>query len=472
MSASAGRAGVALPALVAAVALLGLVAAAAAGEIAGLPPATPPFIPQRAEISVGNDIFGRGGLTDDHRTQQLVLALPLGERWVTAVEHSMLTLEKDTATPGRLDQLAASVGYRFGGSDGEMSGWSLLAGAGLRRVGNFGGARIQNGFHRLFDQRSIDLPYVETRQTDATGWLRLEHFAPFPGAGSNVPGAWRFGYWVQASGLASSDGQQDAALLGALTASRGWFGAWLGLRGDWREGYDADPVQREAARNDAGGFVVVGLRAGPVLLETSQGFQPDKAFGRLSFVADLPAGDWPRPPGGEWSLAGGFTVPELYLGLQGRGLLCGWLPCSERRHWRAVLDLRRGQPPLDSANDRYLDAWQFGAGLELEVAPAWLPRWLTLFGSAGAGWRSEQLKGDRYLTGAASERVGRAVGFGELGLRASTIGIGRHWGFRIQAALSGWLPAGSKRVSLAGRSERLQEPGIALLLGGVIEFRP
>ncbi len=449
-----------------------LPALARGGEIAGLPPATPPFISQRAEFSVGNDVFGRGSLTDDHRSQQLVLALPIADRWLAAVEHSMLTLEQDTATPGRLDQLAASLAYRLAGHRDGTRSWQLLSGAGLRRVGKFAGSRTQNSFHRLFDQRIVDLPYVSTRQTDAIAWLRVERAAPLPGRARSDARRWQFGYWVQASGLITTDGQQDAAALLALTVSRRWFDAWLGLRGDWREGYDRDPVQRETARNDAGGFVTAGLRAGPLLFESSQGFKSDEAFGRLAFIADLPGGGWPRGPGQALSLVGGLTLPEVYLALQGRGSLCGWLPCTERRQWRALLDLRAGQPPRSSANDRFADTWQLAAGLELELAPAWLPDWLGLFGSVGAGWRSERLEGELRLAGMASERIDRAVAVGELGLRASSIAVGEHWRFRIQAGLNGWLPAGAKRVSLAGQSARLQAPGLALLLGGVIEFRP
>ncbi|MDJ0928239.1 MAG: hypothetical protein QNJ73_11405 [Gammaproteobacteria bacterium] len=446
---------------------------ASAGEIPGLPPPTLPDIPYRAQISLGNDIFGRGGATDDHRTQQLMLSLSLGERWEITLDHSILTLEENTTTPGRLDELSGSIGYRLLGSAAESGRWRVLAGAGFRSVGEFDGDRMQNGFHNIFDQRIVGLPYVDTDQTDATFWLRGERAAVMPWAGlrelfgADAP----IGYWLHATALGTSDGQWDGAAAVHATVRKNWVNAWLGLRGDWREGYDRDPVQREAARNEAGAYVVMGMRLGPVILETAQGFESDEAFGRLAFIADFNSRSKHLQSVGEWGLAGGLTAPDVYVVLQPRTELCGLFDCGSGRRWRLLGDVRYGRPPIGSDIDRFVETFQLGLGLELESGIAGLPDWLSVFGSLGAGWRREQIKGELSFKGQKSAAIDEFVALGELGLRATSVAAGERWSFRIQAGLTGWLPAGSTTVAFVGGSEKLQEAGLALLLGGVIEYR-
>lgn len=443
-------------------------AIASAGEIPGLPPPTLPDIPQRAQIAISNDFFGRGGSVDDFRTQQMTFSGRIGERWEVALDHSILTNEHPPAgiQPGRIDQLSASAGYRFVDRTAAGGRTVLLGGGGVRAVGDYGGQRIQNGFHRLFDDRVVQVPYIDTDTLDATGWLRADHTGPLPWQGQG----WRFGYWLHGTTLLTTDGQWDGTVSASLTARRGVFDAWLGLRGDWREGYDQDAVQRATADNEQQLYGVLGLRWGPVLLETAQTAGND-AFGRLSFLADFSPVERPGP-GPEYSAGLAMTAPDVFAALQVRNEICGWLGCTESGRWRVLGELRYGRPQVGDSTDRFVTTWQLTAAIEREQYFNALPKWLSAYASVGAGWRQESIEGEQASKGLESEAVNRAVGTAEVGLRATTVAASRHWAMRLQAGLGGWLPAGSAEVAFAGGTETLQEPGFGITFGATIEFRP
>ena len=449
----------------------------AAGEIPGLPLPTPPEIPRTAQVTLGNDLLaGFGDVLDDFRTQQLVFDGRIGERWSIAVDHSIMTFEAPGFEDdwGRLDQLSASVGYDFLRPADGINGLTLTAGAGLRSYNDFGGAEIQNGVHRLVDDRIVRLPYTTTERTDATAWLRAQASAPLPWENLRelFGSGWQLGYWLHGTALATSDGQWDGVAAAHLTAKRGWFNAWLGLRGDWRNGYDRDPVQAAVADNEETAYLVVGLRFGPLIIETQQSSESDKGYGRVSLLADIAPASHRLKPGREFSLLFGVTAPQVYAQLQGRTGFCGWLACTESRRWRLLGDLRFGNPGIGNATDRYVRTLQLGAGLEAEQAFSWLPQWLTGYAWAGGGWRREQLRGDAALSGNASDEIDRFAALGEVGLRATTLAVSEQWALRLQVGVSGWLPFGSKDVAFAGGTETLQEPGITLSFSGLIEFRP
>lgn len=73
-----------------------------AGEIAGIPSQAPPFLQRDVELNLNNDFFGRGGSTDDFRTQQIILAARFGEDWLAVFDHSILKLGSSAAN-GRLE---------------------------------------------------------------------------------------------------------------------------------------------------------------------------------------------------------------------------------------------------------------------------------------------------------------------------------------------------------------------------------
>ncbi len=450
---------------------------ALAGEIPGLPTPTLPNIPREAIVTLGNDLLAGGStILDDSRTQQLMLETKLGDRWELALDHSILTYEAEgfELDWGRLDQLSGSLGYRLLQADESSGGLNFMVGAGFRSYGKYGGAEIQNGFHRLIGDRIFDLPYVETNREDLTLWLRGETHGDMPWDSlRNLFGEkGQVGYWVHATALATHDGQWDVTTAAHLTFSRAWFNAWLGLRADWREGYDRDLIQIATADSEETTYGVFGMRIGPLLLETQQSFESDKGFGRVSLIADINPTSRHRQPGLEYSLTAGVSVPEVNAVLQGRREFCGWLRCDDRRRWRLVGELRYGEPSINELTDRYVEVLQLGAGLELEQSfDAW-PDWLSTYGWLGAGWREEQVRGDEFRTGQDSDSEDTAVLLGEIGFRATTVAVSERWALRLQAGLSGWLPAGDERVAFAGDTEELLSPGLGVLFSAAIEFRP
>jgi hypothetical protein len=444
------------------------------GEIPGMPPPRLPTLdPVAIEIYSINDNMGRGKDIDDFRTEQMAFALSLGERWVGAVDYSILTLDKyaNEQPKGRLDQISASLGYRLFTRRGPGTATSLTLGGGFRATDNFGGARIQNGFHQLVDDRIVDAPYVDTNDTDGAAWLRAEHAAPLPWLeNAGDPGGWRWGYWLHGSTAVTTDGQSDGVVLANLTLSRGLFDAWLGLRGDWRSGYDQDRVQSAAANNEEGGYVTAGLRFGPILAETVQGFNADKAFGRISLFGGF--GDSPRSTlrDGASGLTVGVTIPRAQLLVQGRTPLCGVFGCGLSRRWRLVGDVRYGKPAAGTRADKYIRATQATLGIEFADRPASLPRWVSAYASASAGWRQEEFVGELALDNQESSREGSAVLMGEAGVRLALQPPDDAWRLQAQVGLNGWLPADSTRVDFAGGTERVLKPDASLLLGLVLDF--
>lgn len=189
-----------------------------AGEIPGLRSSLPTFIGSDFELTFSNDFLGRGGSVDDFRTQQIIIAADLGDSWTAVLDHSVLTLT-DSQTPGRIDQLSGSVGYRLLNESGGSAVNRITAGLGFRSVGDFSGERMQNGFHRLISSNVEDLPYSNLSETYLTAWIDAERYRLL----HQTDGGWRFGYWLRANSLVTSDGQWDGSLLVTGVASKSSF---------------------------------------------------------------------------------------------------------------------------------------------------------------------------------------------------------------------------------------------------------
>ena len=447
--------------------------AASAGEIPGMMPPRLPGLDAVAELYNSNDNLGRGKDVDDFRTQQFGVALTIEDRFLFALDHSLLTLDKyaDDLPEGRLDQLSASLGYRVLRQRDLQRQSNIDLGLGFRLTDNIGGSRIQNGFHQIVDDRIVESPYVDTSDVDGTAWLRADTAAPWPwlDAAANGEG-WSPGYWLHGATLLTTDGQSDGTLQASATVRRGIFDAWLGLRGDWRSGYDQDQVQSEVADNEEGLYVNVGVRFGPILVETTQGFDDDKAFGRVSVFSGFGGkGDLQRYQDGR-GVTVAITVPTAQVVAQGRIPLCRVFGCDWSNRWRLMADARWGKPTEGTAPDVYIESTQFGLGIELEDRPAFMPRWLSAYGSVGAGWRREQVFGELTLEGEEANTEGSALLMGEAGVRAALQPADSAWRLRVQMGLSGWAPFESQRVDFAGGRERVLQPDLALLVGGVLDF--
>ena len=462
------------PAVVLVTAFISAAGECPAAQIAGVPPPLPPDLERQVEIYFGNDFFGDGGDTDDFRTQQLSLTAALGERWMFVVDHSILTLEETGLGPeGRLDQFSGSFGYRFFSEAGTRVRQVLDAGSGFRYSGDLAGARMQNGFHQITNNEIKTMPYVDTERVDATLWAAFERTGVLnDDAGVPLLGeGWRLGYWGRGATMLTTDSQWDADLRIAATAGRKGFQTWLGVQASWREGYDRDNVQKQTARYEDGTGIVFGLRFGPVIIETEQQFNGDSSSGHLSFVSNGQALPQLADGVGKFGVQAGLTLPDITASLQGRWTNCNLLRCDERWQRTLVLEGRYGKPQYGSDVERFVETIQVAGALEF--ARPWSGRldWMSIYASAGIGWRSERLQGEGELGGQKSDIVGRPGLTGDAGVRFATSAQNESWNFMTQFGLSVWLPSSDGTVEFAGQDEQLQRPELVLLAGLLLEYR-
>jgi len=440
---------------------------AIAGEIPGLPAALPPYLEQSLGLTFSNDFLGRGGSVDDFRTQQIILTARPADRWTLLIDHSILTLS-DAASPGRTDQLSASFGYDLVNSNESRRNRRLSVGAGFRNSGEFAGERMQNGFHRLVGSQIESLPYTATERTAVTAWFDAEYYTVIREAREAVMfGDWRFASWWRVNALATSDAQRDASAALYAVANRRAVDIWLGLRRDWRNGYD-DPVQRATAAAEDDLAVVIGIRFGALVLETVQQLNNEASYGQLRLVSSgnksgSPAGPLPR-----FGIEAGFLLPDVHLHLAGRTRTS--LLTSDNSAWResAYVSIDYGEPQHADSNSVFIRSAQLGLGLELQRP---LQRdWLSVYGSVGAGWRDERLIGDGALAGERSSSAGSAVLLAAAGIRADASRLGARWNYRIQLGISGWVPVDDTQLQIGTMTFPVQEPALNVMLGMTFEF--
>ncbi len=430
-----------------------------AGEIPGLPPALLPLIDRDFALNFSNDFLGRGGSVDDFRTQQTIVTAKLNERWVAVLDHSILTLT-NSPTPGRVDQLSASLGYSIWGTADDSGVANVTIGGGIRSSGKYAGERMQNGFHRLISNNIDSLAYVNTDDTDATAWFdanRYRNFAKFD--------SWKTAYWLRAASLLTTGGQWDSSVSALAVASRGWMDFWLGLRHDWRSGYDADIVQIETARAEEDTAFLFGMRFGAFMLETVQQFNNDASYGQIVLVSSgvRDANQYVSAP--EFGIEFGFLLPDVELKLAGKKRFS--LLTDANSIWResAFVDFRYGKPQYEDDDSLFVDAFQVSAGMEWERPVAVGVNWLSYYGALGAGWRNEQLIRDGVGTSEKSQSVGKAVATGAAGVRFFAAAMGESWNYRLQLGLVATLPLGDQSVTLGAESFTLQEPSLGIMLG-------
>lgn len=444
--------------------------AASAGEIAGLPSQLPPSLNPDFSLTFGNDFLGRGGSTDDFRTAQIILSAKLGERWHGVIDHSALTL-KELPLSGRIDQVSGSLGYRFIDRRSGQQSTRATAGVGIRSTGDYSGERMQNGLHRLIGSATQQLPYLDSAQTDGTLWIDAQHYAAFhTSRRDGYFGGWQSGYWLRASSLITSDSQWDNALGAYAVTSRNSIDVWLGVRRDWRSGYDQDFVQHSTASAEDDVSIVFGLRMGALILETVQQLNNKASYGQLKLVADgrqsFPADmTWPR-----FSVEFGFLVPDVLVQLAAKYKIR--LLTRAESNWREslVVDIRLGEPQFGDDPEIYVKTQQVSVGLEWEKSLAATLDWISVYGTAGLGWRREELIGDGSLEGLTSETVGMTTGVAGVGLRFSAASLGEKWRYRLQLGLAASAPFGDSHVDFAGQSMRLHKSSLAVSLGMTFDY--
>lgn len=439
---------------------------AIAGDIPGLPPSMPPLIERDFALNFSNDFLGRGGSVDDYRTQQLSVMASLSKQWSVIVDHSILTLH-DADSPGRVDQLSASVAYQLFKRSSDKSIRQLTIGGGTRSAGDFAGERLQNGFHRLVGSDIESLPYVATDSTDLTAWFDASSYHQFQSGGN-----WSFGYSLLARSLLTSDGQWDSAVGATAVASRGSLNVWLGARHDWREGYDADSVQVATAEVENDTSIVFGIRYGALVLETVQQLHNDASYGQLSFIssgfrASNKAFAEPRA-----SIEFNFLVPDFQLQLLGKHRTDLFTDRNSRWRESVFVDVRYGRPQFGDDETQYLDSKQLGAGMEWERNWSDAIRWVAYYAAIGIGYRSEQLISDDEFIGAKSDVAKRAVVTAGTGLRFNATSLGARWNYRLQLGLTAWAPLSDADVLLDGDQYSIQKPSLAIVLGMSFDFGP
>lgn len=434
---------------------------AAAGEIAGLPSNTPPIMQRPLEFSFSNDFLGRGGSVDDFRTQQFIISGTIDDRWEVTVDHSILTLI-DVDEPARTDQLSATLGYRLINSVTDTTVNRLTAGLGVRGYGDFGGERMQNGFHQLVRSSVEVAAYTDLDRTDGTAWMDAHRYRLLQGDSNSED--WRWGYWLRGSALWASDGQLDAAAGVYGVAGKGSVDFWLGLRHDWRSGYE-EPVLIETATAEQDLAAVFGLRWGPLIFETVQQFDNKASYGQVRLVA---AGFDDTRAGATQSnvqFDAGITVPDAYLILAGRWQ-ASWLNRGESS-WRRSLYLMggHGEPQHDDDPMIYRRTSQLGAGVEWERRLDVAGGWTSAYFLAGAGWRQERITGDDERAGEQSDTVSRSVALAAAGLRFDAGELIAGYNFRIQLGLNAVIPFSGATVDMSGESYDVQNTNLGIALG-------
>ena len=441
--------------------LMGLTLTAVAGEIAGLPANTPPILQQPLEVSFSNDFLGRGGSTDDFRTQQFIVSGTIGDRWEFTADHSILTLTK-VDEPARIDQLSASLGFRFLDSESETTVQRLTAGLGVRSYGDFGGERMQNGFHQLVGSSVEIAAYTELDRTDATAWIDAQRYSLLKGSAESAD--WRWGYWLRGSALSTSDGQFDAAVGAYAVAGRSSIDFWFGLRQDWRSGYE-QPVLAETAAAEEDLAAVIGFRWGPLILETVQQFNNAASYGQLRLLAMGFDADRVGAEQSRFAFDAAFAMPDVYLNLVGRWR-ADWLNRSNPTWQRSLFVMGGyGEPQHEDDPMIYRDTVQAGAGIEWERRLGIGGGVTSAYFRAGAGWRQEQIFGDDERAGEESETVSRGVALGDAGLRFDAGELFAGYNLRILLGLSAVVPFSDARVDMAGETFDVQQPTLGITLG-------
>jgi len=449
-------------------ALLAAHSGAFAGEIAGLRPQLPAYLQRDLDVTFINDFLGRGGSSDDFRTQQSIISATLTGPWIVTLDHSILTVT-DGPISGRIDQLSVSLGYELANLQSDTRADRLFVGTGLRNVGKFSGERIQNGFHRLVGSTIENLAYTGTSENDLTAWFDAERYRMIRDTtDAGLFKTWRMGYQLRASSLITTGGEWDNAVSLQAVFSKPAADIWLGVRGDWRDGYN-DAVLRATANAEEDVAIVLGLRFGPLIIETVQQINNNASYGQIRFVSSPDVSrKYERPAFG---LDFSALLPDVQLRLAGR--LPSRILTNDSSHWSEsiVVGLGYGEPQYGNDTSLFTRSRQIDASLEFERPVISGNGWLTAYGALGAGWRDEELIGAGDLQGESSEVVGRIVLTASAGLRFDLPNDSDRWRFRARFGLLGRMPVDDATVELAGVTYQIQRNALDLVVGATLDFR-
>ena len=442
-----------------------------AGEVSGLPAHLTPTVRPDYSFFLGND-FAAADTSDDYRTEQMIASARIRDSWIAVLDHSIMTREDlADAERGRIDTMTISLGYELFSVDSGTQQTSVLAGLAIRMVGNFEGERIQNGFHRLIESDTEAIPYTDTRQTDPAAWFLAQHYQRFREAtGGGFLNGWDLGYWARAGALATADGQIDGVAGLYAVASRRRWDLWLGVRRDWRSGYDADFVLRDTAAEENKAAVSLGVRFGALVLETVQRMDSSASYGQLSFISSPQTRGEATPEPVRADVQFALHMPHITFQVATR-----WyhrLLTGDGSRWdEAILaEVRGGQPQLGRNPALFVDTSQVSLGIEWSRRVTERIDWLRYFASAGAGWRREQLLGREALLGEESAPIDRGVLLLETGLEFDAARLSNRSRFKLRLGVTGWRPTSDAVVDVGGTTATIQEPGASLVVGWVFTY--
>lgn len=442
-----------------------------AGEVSGLPSHLPPTVRADYLFFLGND-FAAAGTSDDFRTEQMMVSARFRGAWLTVLDHSILT--RDDLAEGeraRIDTMTLSVGNEFFRIDREGQRTTMAVGLALRSIGNFEGERIQNGFHRLVASDTDAIPYTDTHETDPAAWFVAEHFRRFAAAtGDGFWESWNAGLWARAGTFVSAGSQLDAVAGLYALASRGAIDLWLGVRRDWRSGYDADFVLEDTAREEDKYAISFGARLGALVIETVQRIDSAASYGQLSFISS-PA-TRRRVHRSPARVDGQLSLQLPHVTFQAAARWHRRVLTSEQSGWGETVfaEMRSGQPQLGHNPTLFVDTKQVAFGAEWTRTVSRELHWLRYYTGFGAGWRKEQLLGRDTRSGETSEAVDRAVLVAEGGIEIDAAALSEHLGLRLRLGVTGWLPASDAVVSIGGTSETIQRADASIVAGWVLAY--
>ena len=448
-----------------------MVATANAGDISGLPPQLPPTVRPDYQFFLGND-FLVPGTNDDFRTQQLVTMARFNDRWLATLDISIFTNNNPLAAPPeRIDTMSLSLGYDFVQNITATERTIVTAGVGVRGVGNFEGGRIQNGFHRLVASDLSPLPYSMTRRSDATIWSLAEHYRLIRDATrSGLFEGWKLGYWLRGGALVTADGQVDAVAGLYAVASRSHYDIWLGLRHDWRSGYNTDAVLHEAADQEQDIAVAWGVRFGSVVLESVYRLDSLASYGQLSFISTAETRKDRRSPDSKADLQFGLHLPHVLFQVAARYHYNLLIP--ETSVWREsyLVDVRTGQPQYGSDVTRFVETYQATLGIEWSRPVSQRSDWLRFYANISAGWRSEKLLEEESPLGEESTTVDRGVLVAGLGIEIFATPLGNHWQHSLRFGATGWKPSSSATVTVGATLLTIHQAGAAIVAAWTIDY--
>jgi hypothetical protein len=252
-------------------------------------------------------------------------------------------------------------------------------------------------------------------------------------------------------------------------ASRPSIDVWLGVRADWREGYD-DVVLAETARAESDVAVVFGARYGALVIETVQQLNNDASYGQLRLVS---TGRRNGPPGNHQARVAldiGISMPDVLMRIAGRCPTC--VPDAVGSPWKrsVVVVAAYGEPQYEDNNRLYVRSGQVDVGLEFARPWADSGEWLSVYALATVGWREQALIAIGDTQDERSGSAGRAVLTAGGGARVLAAGPGRGWRVSIHAGLFATLPLADAEREIGGDVYRVQRTALNALLGFTLDY--